>query len=162
MVLDTREISVAGYARQSGRQFAAVLECSAAPGAVGEALGVLEPGGSCVEVALTSETAAVPLGRLVGDGLRLAGSCAFSYPVYQAAVEHIARGQVPVAALISERVSLDGAPSALARLRQPGDLVRVLARPRQQDPSPGHHAGRAPAAQSGPDPAEYTSPDPGQ
>jgi (R,R)-butanediol dehydrogenase / meso-butanediol dehydrogenase / diacetyl reductase len=128
-VIDTREISVAEYARRSGRRFAAVLECSGAPGSVSEALGLLEPGGSCVEVALTSESAAVPLGRLVGDGLRLAGSCAFSYPTYRAAVEHLASGRVPAGDLISERVSLDATPAALKRLRDPGDLVRVLVRP---------------------------------
>jgi hypothetical protein len=36
---------------------------------------------------------------------------------------------VPVAALISERVGLEATPGALARLRAPGDLVRVLTRP---------------------------------
>jgi len=38
VVIDTREISVADYAKQSGTLFAAVLECSAAPGAFNEAL----------------------------------------------------------------------------------------------------------------------------
>jgi threonine dehydrogenase-like Zn-dependent dehydrogenase len=128
-VIDTREIGVAEYARQKGHRFAAAFECSAAPGAFEEAMGVLEPGGTCVEVALSSESTAVTLGALVGDGLRLAGSCAFSYPTYQAAVEHIAAGRVPVTALISERVSLDDTPAALVRLRRPGELVRVLTRP---------------------------------
>lgn len=133
VVIDTRETGAAEYARQSGRQFAAVLECSSAAGAVTEALTVLEPGGICVEVALNPETAGVPLLELVGGGLRLAGSCAFSFGTYQAAVDHIASGRVPVARLISERVSLAATPDALARLRTPGDLVRVLARPRQRD-----------------------------
>jgi (R,R)-butanediol dehydrogenase / meso-butanediol dehydrogenase / diacetyl reductase len=128
-VIDTRELSVSEYARRADRRFAAVLECSGATGSAGEALGVLEPGGTCVQVGLTGESAAVPLGRLVGDGLRLAGSCAFSYPTYQAAVGHIASGRVPAAGLISERVGLDCAPAALKRLQNPGDLVRVLVRP---------------------------------
>jgi (R,R)-butanediol dehydrogenase / meso-butanediol dehydrogenase / diacetyl reductase len=128
-VIDTRETGVSEYARRGGYRFAAVLECSAAPGAVTEALDLLEPGGICVEVALSPEDAPVPLMRLVGDGLRLAGSCAFSHATYQAAVDHIAGGRVPVAALISERVSLAGVPDALARLRTPGELVRVLTRP---------------------------------
>ena len=34
VVIDTREISVEEYAMQSGTRFAAVLECSAAPGAL--------------------------------------------------------------------------------------------------------------------------------
>ena len=40
VVIDTREISVEEYAKQSGTLFAAVLECSAAPGAFNEALAV--------------------------------------------------------------------------------------------------------------------------
>jgi threonine dehydrogenase-like Zn-dependent dehydrogenase len=106
-----------------------VLECSAAPGAITESMAVLEPGGTCVEVALSGETADVSLGRLVGEGLSLSGSCAFSADVYDEAVEHIAAGRVPVAELISERVSLAGTPDALVRLRTPGELVRVLAKP---------------------------------
>jgi threonine dehydrogenase-like Zn-dependent dehydrogenase len=130
-VFDTREISVRDHADQHGHRFAAVLECSAAPGAVAEALDVLEPGGVCVEVALTAESVPVSLGRLVAEGLRLAGSCAFSHGTYQVAVEHIVAGRVPVAALISERVSLADTPAALVRLRRPGELVRVLVRPGQ-------------------------------
>lgn len=130
-VIDTRELTVAQYAQQSDLRFAAVLECSGAPGSFAEALAVLEPGGCCVEVGLTTEVAPVPLVQLVADGLRLAGTCAFSYPVYEAAVGYIAAGRVPVTALISERVSLDDTPEALVRLRQPADLVRVLTRPNQ-------------------------------
>jgi (R,R)-butanediol dehydrogenase / meso-butanediol dehydrogenase / diacetyl reductase len=128
-VIDTTQISIGEYARRGGRRFAAVLECSAAPGAITEALDVLEPGGICVEVALTAETPPVPLMALVNGGLRLAGSCSFAPPDYQAAVGHIAAGRVPVADIISERVSLDAAPSALVRLRHPGSLVRVITRP---------------------------------
>jgi len=128
-VIDTSQVTVGEYARGSGRRFAAVLECSAAPGAITEALSVLEPGGICVEVALTAETPAVPLMAIVSSGLRLTGSCAFAPPDYEAAVDHIAAGRVPVADLISERVSLDAAPSALVRLRHPGTLVRVITRP---------------------------------
>ncbi len=128
-VIDTSQISVGEYARSSGRSFAAVLECSAAPGAITEALSVLEPGGICVEVALTGEAPPVPLMAMVSSGLRLAGSCSFAPEDYEAAVDHIAAGRVPVADLISERVSLDAAPSALVRLRHPGSLVRVITRP---------------------------------
>jgi (R,R)-butanediol dehydrogenase / meso-butanediol dehydrogenase / diacetyl reductase len=66
---------------------------------------------------------------MVGDGLRLSGTCAFSNPVYEIAVGHLAAGRVPAADLISERVSLEDTPAALVRLREPGDLVRILTRP---------------------------------
>ena len=68
VVIDTREISVADYAKQSGTLFAAALECSAAPGAFNEALAVTEPGGTVVEVALTPESALVPLFPLISEG----------------------------------------------------------------------------------------------
>jgi threonine dehydrogenase-like Zn-dependent dehydrogenase len=128
-VVDTRETSLQDYATDSGARFTAVLECSGAPGALAEAMDVLEPGGTYVEVAISAEVASVPLLRLVGDGLTIAGSCAFDAPTYARSVDHIAAGRVPVAAIISERVGLDATPGALVRLRAPGDVVRMLARP---------------------------------
>ena len=128
-VLDTRETSIAEYARNRGARFTAVLECSGAPGAVAEAVQVLEPGGTCVEVALAADAPPVPLIRLVGEGLTVTGSCAFDTPTYDRAVGHIVAGRAPVASLISERVGLDATPEALVRLRTPGELVRMLTRP---------------------------------
>jgi (R,R)-butanediol dehydrogenase / meso-butanediol dehydrogenase / diacetyl reductase len=129
VVIDTTQTSVTQYVRDSGRRFAAVLECSAAPGAITEALEVLEPGGTCVEVALTQEAPGISMFAMVASGLRLAGSCSFAPEDYEAAVGHIAAGRVPVADIISERVGLDAVPEALTRLRHPGHLVRVLTRP---------------------------------
>lgn len=128
-VIDTRQTSLAEYVQQSGRRFAAVLDCSGAIGLLAEALGVLEPGGAFVEVALTTDVPPVPLFDLVQGGLRLYGTCAYSYQNYEAAVGHIAAGRVAGDALISERVSLDETPDALVRLRHPGDLVRILSMP---------------------------------
>jgi threonine dehydrogenase-like Zn-dependent dehydrogenase len=130
-VIDTREISVASYAEQSGTRFAAVLECSAAPAAFSEALSVLEPGGTCVEVALTPEVVSLPLLRMLSEGLHLVGACAFSDDTYRESVAHLAAGRVPVERLVSERVSLDDTPDALRRLQAPGSLVRILSRPGQ-------------------------------
>jgi len=128
-VIDTRETSLADFVKQSGRKFTAVLDCSGAIGLLRESLEVLEPGGAYVEVALTTDVPAVPLFDLVQGGLRMYGTCAYSYQTYEAAVRHIATGRVAVADLISERVSLDGTPDALVRLRTPGDLVRILSLP---------------------------------
>ena len=128
-VIDTRQTSLADYAAENGRKFTAVLDCSGAIGLLRESLEVLEPGGAFVEVALTADVPAVPLFDLVQGGLRMYGTCAYSYQTYEAAVGHIAAGRVAVADLISERVSLDETPDALVRLRAPGDLVRILSLP---------------------------------
>ena len=90
---------------------------------------VTEPGGTCVEVALTSEVASVPLFGMLSEGMRLVGACAFSDQTYRESVAHLAAGRVPVERLVSERVSLDGTPDALRRLQTPGSLVRIISRP---------------------------------
>jgi threonine dehydrogenase-like Zn-dependent dehydrogenase len=66
---------------------------------------------------------------MLSEGLHLVGSCAFSDDTYQASVDHLSNGRVPVDRLVSERVSLHDTPSALVRLRAPGSLVRILSRP---------------------------------
>jgi threonine dehydrogenase-like Zn-dependent dehydrogenase len=129
VVLDSRETSLSEYAAATGARFTALLDCSGAPGTLAEAMDVLEPGGTYVEVALTAEVPPVPLIRLVGGGLTIVGSCAFDAPTYARAVDHIGAGRVPVASLVSERIGLDATPRALVRLRAPGDTVRTLSRP---------------------------------
>ncbi|MBO0834795.1 MAG: alcohol dehydrogenase catalytic domain-containing protein [Actinobacteria bacterium] len=131
-VIDTRQTSLADYVASSGRRFAAVLDCSGATGLFAETVGLLEPGGAFVEVALTSDVPSVNLFGLVQGGLRVYGTCAYSYANFEAAVDHIAAGRVPVDAIITERVSLDQTPDALQRLRKPGELVRLLSLPRQR------------------------------
>jgi threonine dehydrogenase-like Zn-dependent dehydrogenase len=129
VVLDTRETSVARYVADTGHPFDAVLECSAAPGAVAESMAVLGSGGTCVVVALSEEGAVVPLLPLVGAEQHLVGSCAFGHPQFAASLEAVVTGRVPAADLISERVGLADTPDALVRLRTPGELVRVLTLP---------------------------------
>ena len=145
VVLDTREISLRDYVAEIGRKFQAVLDCSGAVGLFAESLDVLAGGGTFVEIALATESPAVSLFQLVQGGLRVAGTCAYSYANYEAAVGHIAAGRVPADAIISERVSLDDTPSALARLQTPGDLVRILSLPGEAK-LPVQHDGSALAA----------------
>jgi (R,R)-butanediol dehydrogenase / meso-butanediol dehydrogenase / diacetyl reductase len=134
VVLDTRQTPVTSYAEGSATRFAAVLECSASPGAFTEAMSVTEPGGTVVEVALTPEAPPLPLFGMLSEGLHLVGACAFSDETYRLAVRHLARGRVPVERLVSERVTLDQTPLALVRLRTPGSLVRVISRPQAAGP----------------------------
>ena len=129
VVLDTRENPVTAYAREAGTKFAAVLECSAAPGAFTEAMSVTEPGGTVVEVALTPEAPPLPLFGMLSEGLHLVGACAFSDETYRTAVDHLIHQRAPVDRLVSERVPLERTPDALVRLRTPGTLVRIIARP---------------------------------
>jgi threonine dehydrogenase-like Zn-dependent dehydrogenase len=129
VVLDTREKPVSGYAREAGAKFAAVLECSAAPGAFTEAMSVTEPGGTVVVVAITPEAPPLPLFGMLSEGLHLVGACAFSDETYRESVEHLAAGRVPVERLVSERVSLADTPDALRRLQTPGTLVRIISHP---------------------------------
>jgi threonine dehydrogenase-like Zn-dependent dehydrogenase len=141
-VIDTRETSLAQYVADSGRRFTAVLDCSGATGLFAETMELLEGGGAFVEVALTSDVPSVALFGLVQGGLRVYGTCAYSYATFEAAVAHIAAGRVPVEEIISERVSLDDTPDALRRLRKPGELVRVLSMPGQRS-QPAGSAGSA-------------------
>jgi (R,R)-butanediol dehydrogenase / meso-butanediol dehydrogenase / diacetyl reductase len=145
-VIDTREISLRDYVAESGRKFQAVLDCSGAIGLFAESLDVLAGGGTFVEVALATEAPNVSLFQLVQGGLRMAGTCAYSYASYEAAVAHIAAGRVPADAIITERVALDETPAALARLQTPGDLVRILSLPgmRRQPAQAGDSALAAP------------------
>ena len=129
VVLDTRETTAARYVADTGRPFDVVLECSASPGAVAGAMAVLGSGGTCVVVALSEESAAVPLLPLVGDEQHVVGSCAFSNPQFAAALDAVVTGRVPAGDLISERVGLGDTPDALVRLRTPGGLVRILSLP---------------------------------
>ena len=130
-VIDTREVSVRDHARAEGLSYAAVLECSAAPSAVPDALAVLGPGGVCVEVALAPHEVPVPLFPLLSEGQALVGSCAFDVRHYRAAVDHIVSGRAATHALVSEQVDLLATPDALQRLRSPGELVRILTRPQR-------------------------------
>jgi threonine dehydrogenase-like Zn-dependent dehydrogenase len=132
-VFDTRTISVPDYAAKHDQRFTAVLECSGSPNASDDALAVLEPAGVLVELGVVSHQVAFPVISLVGNGTTVVGSCAFDYPTYSRAVDDIVSGRAPVASLVSEQVGLDATPDALVRLRTPGDLVRVIARPLPQD-----------------------------
>jgi threonine dehydrogenase-like Zn-dependent dehydrogenase len=159
-VIDTRETTLADYVAASGRRFSAVLDCSGAVELFAETMDLLEGGGAFVEVALTADVPSVPLFGLVQGGLRVYGTCAYSYATFEAAVDHIAAGRVPVDAIISERVSLDDTPDALRRLRAPGELVRILSLPGQRS-QPAGHSGVSARGDAGADTGADTGAGPG-
>lgn len=129
VVLDGRETNVADYASRNGLSFPAIYECSGAPDAVPTAAPALAPAGTIVLVAFAPEPAAVDTRLFIGQNLHLVGSCAFGVAEYRQAVEMLCSGAVDPGALISERVALADAPSALERLRRPEHLVGVFVQP---------------------------------
>jgi 2-desacetyl-2-hydroxyethyl bacteriochlorophyllide A dehydrogenase len=132
IVLDAREAGAAGvarYAAEAGLSFAHVFECSGAHGVVGELLPTLRTRGTLVEVALAGDPEPIDLRALVARNLRLIGSCAFGDAEFTRALDLIAAGRVDVGPLVSERVSLQDAPEAFRRLRDPKHLVGVLVQP---------------------------------
>ncbi len=129
VVLDARETDVAEYAASEGLAFPQVYECSGAAEAVSLCAPTLAPDGSLVLVGLGTEPARLDMRLFVGRNLRLAGSCAFGIREYRRALELLCSGAVDVRPLVSERVSLAGAPDAVRRLQRPGHLVGVLVQP---------------------------------
>jgi threonine dehydrogenase-like Zn-dependent dehydrogenase len=129
VVLDSRETDVAAWAAAAGVSFPQVYECSAARDALAQCVPVLSVGGTVVEVGLPSEPATLDTRAFVSRNLHLVGSCAFGVAEYRRSLELLCTGAVNMGPLISERVSLAGAPDALHRLRRPGDLVGVLVQP---------------------------------
>src|SRR5438067_40166 len=104
VVLDSRETSLAEYARTEGVAFAQAFECSAAPDAVAACASTLAVGGTLVEVALPDAPGAVPVRSFVTRSLRLVGSCAYGVEDYRRAVELLDSGGLDVGPLVSERV----------------------------------------------------------
>jgi threonine dehydrogenase-like Zn-dependent dehydrogenase len=131
--VDSRAVPLATYAADRGLRFTAALECSGATSALQVLLPLLEPGGTCVYVALGDSD--VPLGvrGLVRGGLRVVGSCAFTPAIYAAAVGHLVAGRVPTEPLIGARLPLAQAPEAFSRLSRPGGPVGVLLNPSNSD-----------------------------
>lgn len=102
-----------------------MLECSGAAGVTEECLGVLAPGGTIVEVAVTPHSVTVPIMARVGGGSTIVGSYAFDGAAYARAVAAITGG-VRVDELVSDTVPLNGAPGALVAMRSPGAAVRTV------------------------------------
>jgi threonine dehydrogenase-like Zn-dependent dehydrogenase len=129
VVLDSREIDIAEWAADAGIAFPQVYDCSGAPDAVATCLPVLALNGTLVEVALPRTSTELNLRPFVSRNLHLVGSCAFSVANYRQAVDLLCSGALDVRPVVSERVSLSGAPDAFMRLRRPEHLVGVLVEP---------------------------------
>jgi threonine dehydrogenase-like Zn-dependent dehydrogenase len=129
VVLDSREVDPLEYVRTTGLSIHQAYECSADAQALQMCCQVTRPCGTIVGVALGRQPSSIDMHAFVARGLRLLSACAYGNEDFGRAVELIASGAVDVRPLISERVTLEGAPDAFVRLRQPGQLVSILVQP---------------------------------
>jgi hypothetical protein len=129
VVLDSRETDVVEYVRAEGLEIAQGYECSADAQALVKLSHAVRVAGTLIGLALGWSPAAFDTHSFVAKGQRMFGSCAYGNQDFGRALEMISSGRVDVEPLISERVSLEEAPDAFMRLRQPGKLVAVLVQP---------------------------------
>jgi threonine dehydrogenase-like Zn-dependent dehydrogenase len=102
-----------------------VVECTGDPGGLTTARRLVRPAGAIVLKSTYRGQAGLDFVRLVVDEIRLIGSrCGPFAP----ALERLARGALPVAALVEARFDLSSGTDALERAGQPGAL-KVLLRP---------------------------------
>ena len=129
VVLDSRETDVAEYIRDNGIEIHQGYECSADPQALVTLSHAVKAGGALLGLALGWSPSAFDTHAFVAKGQRMFGVCAYGYKDFQKSLELITSRAVNVASLITERVPLARGPDALARLRQPSNLVSVLVQP---------------------------------
>ncbi|MGL5860274.1 MAG: zinc-dependent alcohol dehydrogenase [Phycicoccus sp.] len=107
-----------------------VVECTAKAGLLGEAVELVRPGGLVVAVGLRPGDEPIPLGDLVLNEKRIAGTAAHVWDDDVATgVALIASGAVDVLPLITRTVPLEAVPESIASLvRTPDENVKVVAR----------------------------------
>jgi threonine dehydrogenase-like Zn-dependent dehydrogenase len=111
-------------ARRRGRVFDVVVEASGAPSGFELALDLLRSQGTLVLKSTFHGATPIEAARVVVEEITVVGSrCGRFAP----ALDLLARGAVEVDDLISEVVSLDRGPAALARAAAPGVLKVLLA-----------------------------------
>ncbi|HEY6175612.1 MAG TPA: zinc-binding dehydrogenase, partial [Kofleriaceae bacterium] len=118
------ETAVVTEARRRGRVFDVVVEASGAPSGFELALDLLRSQGTLVLKSTFHGATPIEAARVVVEEITVVGSrCGRFAP----ALDLLARGAVEVDDLISEVVSLDRGPAALARAAAPGVLKVLLA-----------------------------------
>jgi S-(hydroxymethyl)glutathione dehydrogenase/alcohol dehydrogenase len=110
-------------------QFDVVVECSGAPAAIDAAIAATGPGGTTALVGLppVGHRASFDVGALM-RGRRIVGSLAGDLVPERdtpAIVEHVRRGELDVAGLVSDAWPLEGIHDAIAAMRA-GQVVRAV------------------------------------
>ncbi len=109
-------------------RFAVVVEATGSPEGLAAALRLVEPLGTVVLKSTCAAPHATNLAPIVIDEVKVVGSRCGSLP---AALELMAASRVPLASLISARISLADGAAALARAAEPGVLkVLIEGKPR--------------------------------
>jgi threonine dehydrogenase-like Zn-dependent dehydrogenase len=129
VVLDSRDTDAADYVRGAGIELNQAYECSGDPQALVICGRALVAGGSIVAVALSRTPAVFDTHMFVTRRLSLLSACAYGNADFARALDLISSGRANVQPLISQRLSLQQAPAAFERMRNPGELVSVLVQP---------------------------------
>jgi threonine dehydrogenase-like Zn-dependent dehydrogenase len=122
---------VAGGDGQGDARPACVFECAGTPAAAQLAVQALLPLGRLLLVGLALQPLDLAAPPIVIKELSVRGVIAYQRAQFQAAIDMLAAGAIPVDELVTEIVPLEQAEEAFRTLAAPGtDKVKILLTPR--------------------------------
>ncbi len=129
--LDVLDSGAAGLpalleAWSEGAGAAVTFEVSGTQGGLDLAVAALGARGRLVAVGIHAESRLVDMKRVFWKELQLIGARVYDRTDFTAAVELLARGTIPVDALVSSTEALADAPAAFERLARGGRVMKVL------------------------------------
>ena len=105
------------------------MECSGAPGAVGDCAELLRRGGRVAVIGIPMDDARIPMRRIVLDEIEIVGVRAAAGEMPQA-IALVAAGRIRLAALITHRFALEDFADAYATFtRRTDGALKVIVRP---------------------------------
>jgi threonine dehydrogenase-like Zn-dependent dehydrogenase len=109
---------------------ACVFECAGTPSAARLAVELLEPLGKLILVGLSLEPLDLPAPAIVLKEITIRGVIAYRRAEFSASIELLARGAIPVDALVTATVPLEAAETSFQALTSPGnEHLKVLIQP---------------------------------
>jgi (R,R)-butanediol dehydrogenase/meso-butanediol dehydrogenase/diacetyl reductase len=124
------EVEGEGGGGVAGVAPACVLECAGTPAAAALAVDALAPLGRLVLVGMSLEPLELAAPAILIKELVIRGVIAYRRDEFQAAIDLLASGAIPVDGLVTATVPLDQVASAFAALTAPGNQqLKVLIRP---------------------------------
>jgi threonine dehydrogenase-like Zn-dependent dehydrogenase len=110
--------------RASDGGFDIAFEASGAPPALRQALHLLRPGGTVVQVGSQPNDVELPVNLIMKRELRLVGSFRFAY-VFPAAIELAASGLIDLPRLVTRTFSLDQFDAAMSMALTRDEAIKV-------------------------------------